>query len=61
MKLTADFWRHLGIGLAGAVGAAAFGFLTHQDWSAFGPWAATVQFGVQMAAEAVNQALAKAS
>ncbi|MGO4871726.1 MAG: hypothetical protein ACLPGW_14135 [Roseiarcus sp.] len=60
MKLTNDFWRHLGIGLAGAVATAAFGFLTKQDWTAFGPYAGMIQLGVQMLAEGVNQALAKA-
>ena len=61
MKVTADFWRHLGIGLAGAMATAAVGFLTHQDWSSFGPYAAFIQLGVQMLAEGVNQAIAKAS
>jgi predicted phage tail protein len=61
MKVTADFWRHLGIGVAGAAATAAVGYLGHVDWSSFGPYAALIQLGVQMLAEGVNQALAKAS
>ncbi len=61
MKLTADFWRHLAIGLGGAVATAAFGYLTKQDWTAFGPWARAIQLGLQLGAEGLNQALANAS
>lgn len=60
MKLTADFWRHVGIGAAGAAATAAVGFLGHVDWSAFGPYAGMVQLGVQLLAEGVNQAFASA-
>lgn len=60
MKVTADFWRHLGIGLVGAMATAAVGFLTKTDWSSFGPYAVFIQLGVQMLAEGVNQALASA-
>jgi hypothetical protein len=61
MNLTADFWRHLGIGLGGAAATGVIGYLTKVDWSSFGPYAALIQLGVQMLAEGVNQALAKAA
>jgi hypothetical protein len=61
MKLTADFWRHLAIGAAGAAATGLVGYLGHVDWSSFGPYAAVVQLGVQMLAEVVNQAIAKYS
>lgn len=60
MKLTADFWRHLAIGAAGAAATGLVGYLGHVDWSSFGPYAAVVQLGVQLLAEGVNQAIAKA-
>ena len=43
MKLTADFWRHLGIGAVGAAATGLVGFLGHVDWSSFGPWAGLIQ------------------
>ena len=61
MKLTADFWRHLAIGAAGAAATGLIGYLSHVDWSSFGPYAVFIQLGVQMLAEGVNQAIAKAS
>lgn len=61
MKLTADFWRHLGIGAAGAAATGVIGYLAKVDWSSFGPYAGLIQLGVQMLAEGLNQALAKAS
>jgi hypothetical protein len=61
MKVTADFWRHLAIGAAGAAATATVGYLGHVDWSSFGPYAAVVQLGVQLLAEAVNQVIAKTS
>ena len=60
MKLTADFWRHLAIGAAGAAATGLVGYLGHVDWSSFGPYAAVIQLGVQLLAEGVNQAIAKA-
>ena len=59
MKLTADFWRHLLIGAAGAAATGLFAYLGHVDWSSFGPYAAFIQLGVQLLAEAVNQVVAK--
>ena len=59
MKVTADFWRHLAIGAAGAAASATIGYLGHVDWSSFGPWAGLIQLGVQLLAEGVNQAIAK--
>ena len=61
MKLTADFWRHVGIGAAGAAATASVGFLAHVDWSVFGPYAGMVQLGVQLLAEGVNQAIGAAN
>ena len=60
MKVTADFWRHLAIGAAGAAATATVGYLGHVDWSSFGRWAGLIQLGVQLLAEGVNQAIAKA-
>jgi hypothetical protein len=60
MKVTADFWRHLAIGAAGAAATGLFGYLGHFDWSSFGPYAAVIQLGVQLLAESANQAIAKA-
>ncbi len=60
MKLTADFWRHLAIGAAGAAATGLIGYLSHVDWSSFGPYAGLIQLGVQMLAEGVNQTLASA-
>jgi hypothetical protein len=59
MKVTADFWRHLAIGAAGAAATGLVGYLGHVDWSNFGPYAAVIQLGVQMFAEVVNQVIAK--
>ena len=59
MKVSADFWRHLGIGLAGAVATGAIGYLAKVDWSSFGPYAGLIQLGVQMLAEGVNQTFAQ--
>jgi hypothetical protein len=60
MKLTADFWRHLAIGAVGAAATGLVGYLSHVDWSAFGPYAGLIQLGVQMLAEGVNQEIAAA-
>jgi hypothetical protein len=61
MNLTADFWRHLGIGVAGAAATGVIAYLAKFDWSSFGPYAGLIQLAVQMLAESVNQALARAS
>ena len=58
MKLSADFWRHVLIGAAGAGATAVLGNLAHVDWSSFGAYATMIQLGIQVATEGLNQALA---
>jgi hypothetical protein len=55
MKITNDFWRHLLVGVAGAIGTALFGYLTKVDWSSFGPYAAFIQLGIHGLTEILNQ------
>jgi hypothetical protein len=56
--LSADFWRHLAIGAAGAAATGLVAYLGHVDWSSFGPYAGLIQLGVQLLAEGVNQMIA---
>lgn len=58
MKLSADFWRHLAIGAAGAAATGLVVYLGKIDWTSFGPYAGLIQLGVQLLAEAVNQVIA---
>jgi len=58
VKLSADFWRHVLIGAAGAAATGLVAYLGHIDWSSFGPYAGLIQLGVQLLAEAVNQVIA---
>jgi hypothetical protein len=55
MKISADWWRHVAIGIAGAAATGIVAYLTKVDWSSFGPYAGLIQLGVQLLAEAVNQ------
>ena len=58
VALSADFWRHLAIGAAGAAATGLLAYLGHVDWSSFGPYAGLIQLGVQLLAEGVNQMIA---
>ena len=55
MKVTADFYRHLFAGIAGAILTALVAYLAKVDWSSFGPYASFIQLFVQVATEIVNQ------
>jgi len=58
MKLTSDWWRHLGAQVALAAALGALAMLGKYDWSALGPFAAVAPVLVGLAAEGVNQYLA---
>jgi hypothetical protein len=58
MKISPDWWRHLGMAALSCVGIALLKFLGGYDWSALGPWASMAPIVVQLATEAFNQALA---
>jgi hypothetical protein len=58
VTLSADFWRHLAIGAAGAAATGLVAYLGHVDWSSFGPYAGLIQLAVQLLAEGVNQMIA---
>jgi hypothetical protein len=58
-KMTEDFWRHLGIGLATAAATAIIATLGHYDWSELGIWAPAAQLAAQVLTEIYNQYVAK--
>lgn len=59
INVSADWWRHLVMGLIAVVVPAVLGYLGHVDWTTFGPYAAMIQFFVQAATELYNQYAAK--
>ena len=58
VKISGDWWRHLGAQLATAIVVAALTALGHVDWSVFGPYAGLPPMLVGLATELFNQALA---